>query len=880
MLKRRLLDVEPEPARFGAPAVAVRMGRVAHGAVIRKLCRVQRQLDRGFRGTGDQVRIPAAAGGLHAGGGDVGEAVVDGVVGGEGGHGGNQGALRDVDGDAVFFGAGVGDDAVRIIHDHWDRRGVDRVARRGRALHKVVFARGEELLLRRREGCEAVGVSGHGIVGLGIGVDPIGAIGHRQGFCGIEIEDRAGQGLLSRAVIHLFHIEMVLNVGDIDGGGKLAVEVFAVDPMGVLLSGQRKVACLGVIERDVVGCVRIVAPVIIVPEIAGAVFKFGHVRTVCRGREDDGVAVGHSFVLQGFDHGGDISAVGSAACHLPAGQCAAGDNAPFICGGRLTLADVVHTAHDDGEEQALVFVKICRFLGLILCCGHGDVGAGGNGSFEGRISAGGPAVVFVVEKDGVRVRIIALQHKINAVVVAIAGAVFVPLLENEILNAALVQVVETDRDIVRIGEDETAVFIRGAGADGVLAGLDILVCAVGLFFTLGGVEVKLDAGEEGAVLIDLDAVGLGDVGQVEFHCEVRIRAAALEIEELERMVGVVGEGVFAGGPIRVFAIVFRHLSLQRSGIFAVDGDCAVGEVDGRCGLIVDAAEVGHEDAVDEDPDVVVTRKLEGHGLVAALGGHAAVALHEARDHGEAEQVVYGCILRVDSHIRHQLAVVVLCKNVEGGWAIEGEELAFLIAVTILVDAICIVDRERAGLLAGFIEIGIVCRLIGFPIACLIIIGVEIVVAVIVDPEQASDVPERLFAERAALHAVRFGLFRLVEEIAKGLLTGKAAVFFQAGVVSWRQHRIAAGQTILHNPGPDAIAARIFIDADSVVLSVTNCHKAQVMARIDAGCLSPLDAVVHSCTFGDPIVEQVDLHAGGRDSIGDGIILQHVRADRR
>ena len=92
-LKRRLRNMEPEPARFGAPAVAVRMGRVAHGAVPCKLLHVQRQLDRGFRGAAGQVRIPAAAGGLHAGGGDVGEAVVDGVVGGEGGHGGNQGAL-------------------------------------------------------------------------------------------------------------------------------------------------------------------------------------------------------------------------------------------------------------------------------------------------------------------------------------------------------------------------------------------------------------------------------------------------------------------------------------------------------------------------------------------------------------------------------------------------------------------------------------------------------------------------------------------------------------------------------------------------------------------------------------------------------------------
>ena len=35
---------------------------------------------------------------------------------------------------------------------------------------------------------------------------------------------------------------------------------------------------------------------------------------------------------------------------------------------------------------------------------------------------------------------------------------------------------------------------------------------------------------------------------------------------------------------------------------------------------------------------------------------------------------------------------------------------------------------------------------------------------VVDPQEAADIPVRLFAERAALHAVRFGLFRLVEQI--------------------------------------------------------------------------------------------------------------------
>ena len=773
----RLLDVEPEPAGFCAPGetfvfcVNRDIAERLDGMVFLEAFGVQLQIDSLFGYGLFQRGIPARLR-FHAGGGDIGEGAVNVVNGGKGGHGRDQMALRDRDGHAVVGGAGVGDDAMRIIHDHGDRRGVDLVAHRRAVLNEVVLALGEHALSCGRELRLAVFVGRDGVISAFALVDGPTGVGNSQIILLVEGEGHAVDRIV--VVVELLHVEVVLDVGDIDGGGELAVEVFAVDQMGVLHSGPRKVAFRGVIERDGVGCVRIVAPVIIVPEIAGTVFKFGHVRTVCRGREDDGVAVGLSVVMQGFDHGGDIAA-GFAACHLPAGQSAACDDAPGICGGRRAHADILQTAHDDGEELAAGIVEVYRFV----CAGQDDVGAGGDAAFESGVGAGGPAVVFVVEKDGVQLMFVKLE--IDAVVVAIAGAVFVPLLENEIMNAALFQVVETDRDIVRIGEDEAAVFIRGAGADGFVAGLGILVCAVAIACAFGGVEVKLDAGEEGAVLIDLDAVGLGDVGQVEFHCEVRIRAAALEIEELERMVGVIGEGV-ATPEVGIFlvGIIWGHLFLQRSGIVAVDGDVAVGEVDGRCGLIVDAAEVGHEDAVDEDPDVVVTRKLEGHGLVAVLGGLAVIALHKAGGHGDAEEVVYVWILRVDSRIRHQLAVVVLCKNVEGGWAIEGEELPFLVTVARFLDAPGIVDRKgvrflvKAGVVGGFIR---------FAFACLIIIGVEIVVAVIVDLEQAVHVPERLFAERAALTSVLIDLFRFVEEIVKGLRTGKAVVFFQAGVVS-------------------------------------------------------------------------------------------------
>ena len=195
---------------------------------------------------------------------------------------------------------------------------------------------------------------------------------------------------------------------------------------------------------------------------------------------------------------------------------------------------------------------------------------------------------------------------------------------------------------------------------------------------------------------------------------------------------------------------------------------------------MNAAEVGHQNAVDEDPDVIVAGELEGHRFAAALGGRAVIALHKAGGHGDAEEVVHGFIQRVHSGICGQFSVT-LRKNIVLRRIIEREELPLLVTVARFVDAPGIVDRKgvrflvKAGVVGGFIR---------FAFADLFIVGIEVIVAVLIDLQQAVHVPERLFAERAALTSVLIGdLFRFVEEIVKGLRTGKAAVCFQAGVVS-------------------------------------------------------------------------------------------------
>ena len=153
-------------------------------------------------------------------------------------------------------------------------------------------------------------------------------------------------------------------------------------------------------------------------------------------------------------------------------------------------------------------------------------------------------------KDGVQLMVVKLE--IDAVVVAIAGAVFVPLLENEISNVALVQVVEADRDVVRIGEDEAAVFIRGAGADG---------------FNGGRAGVRIDLG-----------VGIGAV------------AIACALSLIHIWFGV-RLRVFSGAGLRVGEVGLRGLAAgERTGVAGLGEMC----IRDRCGT------GGCDDAAEND----------------------------------------------------------------------------------------------------------------------------------------------------------------------------------------------------------------------------------------------------------------------------------------
>ena len=162
--------------------------------------------------------------------------------------------------------------------------------------------------------------------------------------------------------------------------------------------------------------------------------------------------------------------------------------------------------------------------------------------------------------------------------------------------------------------------VRGTGADELAHGLEVLV---------GLIELELGTLYELAVLVELDDVGLGHRHEVELELHVGVGGAALQVEELEGVVGVVGEGVVF--PARVAGLArLLVLALQRAVVIVVYLNVARMKVDAQTRAAVNTADITHEDIIDEHPDVIIAGELEGHVLLIVR--LAASRLHESRGH--------------------------------------------------------------------------------------------------------------------------------------------------------------------------------------------------------------------------------------------------------
>ena len=99
-----------------------------------------------------------------------------------------------------------------------------------------------------------------------------------------------------------------------------------------------------------------------------------------------------------------------------------------------------------------------------------------------------------------------------------------------------------------------------------------------------------------------------------------------------------------------------------------DMHCARGKVDLERRLLVNAAQITHEHAIDVDPDVVITRELKDH---VTIGGLSTLRLDKLRGHGHAKVMVEARVSVHDLFGRELIALFV--ENFLS--RVKGEELA-------------------------------------------------------------------------------------------------------------------------------------------------------------------------------------------------------------
>ena len=364
------------------------------------------------------------------------------------------------------------------------------------------------------------------------------------------------------------------------------------------------------------------------------------------------------------------------------------------------------------------------------------------------------------------------------------------------------EVVQTQQRAVGVLEHKDAVGPGGAGGQQVLR----VVCIV----VVGVVQRKLRAGHRVADLVDLDEVALRDGDEVELQLHVGVIVPPLQVKEFQRVVGVVGKG---GAAARPGPPGGGEFILQRAVGLAVDGDGPGAEVDRQRRRVVDAAQVAHQHAVDEHPHVVVAGKLVRHRRAAGLALHGAVGLlHKAGGHGDAEIVVDGRVGGV-----HPAHLVVLVK---------GEKLPQNAGRPARVDAGAVVQRKGAGAL---VKLGKV------------LAAVVVKVVVGVDLQKVAHVGKRQLA------GVGQGG---VEQVGKAL-------------AALGQLRVAVLQRALHHAGARCAAAGVVVDTRP---PPRRRRKLQRVPGVDALVHVGRVDVVGRGAGGDPVIEQVDGGANGRDRV--------------
>ena len=747
-------------------------------------------------------------------GGDVVERHVDFVVRGKGPHAADQIARFKAHAHAVVRRAGVHVNA-GVVHHHRDGGAVFQIARRRARFDQVVVALREQLVVAEDEPPARAREAGQqGVAGGGIA-----AVRQRHIVHGVERKGRAFERPI--LLVHFQHAQLVAEVGHIEVGKELALHA------GIL---GKRVHEPGVVTVDVLHGVRLGIVVehavfgAVAPVCGKRVIVFGNIAGQLVNRDLPGAA-GTQLKPAGVSRQGRPNVLPAAASlDLPSVDGVAVDGPPVVavlhedhaehlfCRGVRKRQDFFRrVAHDppvDGVEANPVAQREQH--------AGGGVGARAPGilrkedvlfSYFGKAQAYGA-------RGTISIRCARFREGQRQVL---------------LLPVLLVQLVDGEGEGVRVlalPEHEPSVRPRRTGGEGFGHGRSVL--------RIGHRKRKFGPRKGVAVLVHLDDGALRDGYQIVFEREVGVRVAPLQIEEIQRMVGVVGQGIAADaqqGPERLALL------------FAVDLDYAGRKVDLDGSGVVDTAQVRHQHPVDEDPHVVVAGKLIGDRLRLVFIHMAAVLLDKARGHVDAEIMVerrvggvYGIhqgmisLLTGIGALRRPIEIPFrICRR-----CIEGEELADVAGGAAGAHARVFVQGE-----------GIVARIIDGIVLC----AVKIVVSVFVHLQE----PLRVSVARLPIHRDR-----RVEQICQRFA---AVAVFDRNVLRFAcidgKLWISVRQIVLHDPRPWRRGPRPLVPI-AIALIAKACAKEQRVAVVDAaGEQVGRVLVVGGHLRGDPVVEQVD-----------------------
>ena len=354
--------------------------------------------------------------------------------------------------------------------------------------------------------------------------------------------------------------------------------------------------------------------IVVGQNIAGQVFDGGFIGAAAVQHKQVGVGPG------GLQYGAQVGTVR----HVPAGDGVPRNRVPGALGAAAVASGVLPFQHHGkvgaGIRGILAALQILHRVGQCDRYHGAGVGAG---------------VPRVGRKQGGQFRVVGGKIEMYLPGGAVSGG-NIHFLEHELAGLAgtavlVFQVVQAQQRAVGVLEHKVTVGSRGAGGDQILR----VVCIV----FVGVIQVKPGARHRVADLVHLDEVALGDGNQVEFQLHVGVHIAPLQVEEFQGVVGVVGKrGAAAVGPVGP-----RRQEFVPQGAHGpvIDGDGARDKVDGQGCRIVDAAQIPHQNIVDENPYVIVAGKVIGHGGAARRAVHGAVGLlDKPGGHGQAEIVIH------------------------------------------------------------------------------------------------------------------------------------------------------------------------------------------------------------------------------------------------